>query len=161
MALLSIWRRVYIRDNWAALSTNNLTDQQLEDILRSTALYHTLSILQGAPACCPSPAVGTRLIRTPFPRLPAEIAPQTAALLPSDVVLPSSRAPPAELAARCVDDSADTIEALWRDLQAEDGALRAYLEESGLEVGKRGLKVWAGEVVRLVGDGAQPEQGSV
>lgn len=48
MALLSIWRRVYIRDNWAALSTNNLTDQQLEEILRETALFNTLSILRGS-----------------------------------------------------------------------------------------------------------------
>lgn len=48
MAALGIWRRVYIRDNWSALSTSNQTDQQLEDILRSTALYHTLSILRGS-----------------------------------------------------------------------------------------------------------------
>lgn len=77
---------------------------------------------------------------------------QSAPLAPSEVVLPSSHVLPAELAARCADDSADTVEALWRDLQAENDTLRAYLEDTELEIGKRGLEVWSGEVMRLVGD---------
>jgi hypothetical protein len=65
--------------------------------------------------------------------------------------MPASHAPPPELAARCADDSADTIGGLWQDLQTEDCTLQSYLQEGGLEVGKRGLEVWAGEVMRLVG----------
>jgi nuclear pore complex protein Nup133 len=155
MAALSVWRRVYIRDDWSALSTNNQTDQQLENILRSTALYHTLSILRGTSHLHRSSLSQSRALTIGPGSQRAVIAPQTTPMSPSDVVLPSVHVLPAELAARCADDTADTVEALWRDLQAENRTLRSYLEEGGLEVGKRGLEVWSGEVMRLVGDGRE------
>ncbi|KAL7410733.1 Non-repetitive/WGA-negative nucleoporin C-terminal-domain-containing protein [Mrakia frigida] len=106
VALLSIWRRIFIRDDWSGLaSTSNLADQQLDGILRSTALYQTHSILPD--------------IESPTPPL----TPQQAVF--------SSSASPAELAARFSEASADEIEALWQDVRAEDDKLKRFIEGDG------------------------------
>ncbi|CDZ97230.1 Nuclear pore complex, Nup133 component (sc Nup133) [Phaffia rhodozyma] len=133
MALSSIQRRVYIRDDWSALSsTSNLADQQLEEILRSTAYYQTLRILKDLHAT-PTPSLGPLTLSRP-----------TEALLPSAYITGS----PAELAARFVDEPADEVEVIWSDLKSENEQLRSYLE--GQAEGSEGLGVWAEEIQRLV-----------
>ncbi|KAM0753804.1 methyltransferase type 11 [Meredithblackwellia eburnea MCA 4105] len=43
IALQTIWRRIYIRDDWSALRTaSDLSDDQMADALRNTALYKVL-----------------------------------------------------------------------------------------------------------------------
>jgi hypothetical protein len=165
--MLTIWRRVFIRDEWSALnSTSNFTDQQLEETLRNTALYKTLNILQRAflslrtitaVAVSPTAHLSPSLSRFVWPRpddlrslsfasppLSPEIDSTATALNPSQVLLTSGSSP-AELAARFASVRADEIELLWTDLKREDEKLRSSLDES--RGGK--LSVWAREVARL------------
>ncbi|WAQ86497.1 hypothetical protein PtA15_7A223 [Puccinia triticina] len=44
LALKSVWRRIYIHEDWQALKkSSNLSDEDLITCLKSTALYHVLS----------------------------------------------------------------------------------------------------------------------
>lgn len=50
VALLSAWRRVFIRDDWARISsTAGRSEQAQRTLLRSTSTYHTLRALHAAP----------------------------------------------------------------------------------------------------------------
>ena len=47
VSLSTIWRRIYLRDDWTSLrqNTSNLSDEAISSALRSTALYSTLLAL--------------------------------------------------------------------------------------------------------------------
>lgn len=45
-AFRSVWRRIYIHDDWDAIRrTANVSDQELNERFRATALYATLSVV--------------------------------------------------------------------------------------------------------------------
>ncbi|TFK29976.1 methyltransferase type 11 [Coprinopsis marcescibilis] len=47
-AYRTVWRRVYLHDDWKAIGkTANVTDAEITDRLKSTALYETLCAIQG------------------------------------------------------------------------------------------------------------------
>lgn len=49
-ALLAIWRRVYIRDDWSSIaSTSGRSEEAQRQMLRNTLLYQTLSALRDTP----------------------------------------------------------------------------------------------------------------
>lgn len=80
--------------------------------------------------------------------VPADISSPTPPLSPQEAVLPPGSSP-AELAARFAEASADEIEAIWKDIRAEDAKLKEYIQGDGR------LPEWAGEVERLIQAGEE------
>ncbi|WVQ93625.1 hypothetical protein IAU59_000701 [Kwoniella sp. CBS 9459] len=108
VALLSVWRRVYIRDDWAAISnTTGRSEQAQRAKIRDTLAYQTIRAVNEIKD------FPRNLILSPF----------------------TSSQPPllAELAARFPTSTADEVESLMRDHEAEIEALNRYLRENGLE----------------------------
>nr|XP_019048984.1 hypothetical protein I302_02764 [Kwoniella bestiolae CBS 10118]OCF27914.1 hypothetical protein I302_02764 [Kwoniella bestiolae CBS 10118] len=108
VALLSIWRRVYVRDDWAAISnTTGRSEQAQRSKVRSTLAYQTIRAVNDVKDFPPN------FILSPFT---------------------SSQPPlPAELAARFPTFSAEDIAALMEDHENEIETLNRYLSENGLE----------------------------
>ncbi|KAK4686173.1 hypothetical protein P7C73_g3957, partial [Tremellales sp. Uapishka_1] len=108
VALLSIWRRVFIRDDWASISnTSGRSEESQRQILRQTSTYHTLQGISANPD---------------FPRN-FILSPYTASQPPLS----------AELAARFPELSAEEVEGLMADHEDEIRVLRRAIEENGLE----------------------------
>nr|XP_019002973.1 uncharacterized protein I203_04767 [Kwoniella mangroviensis CBS 8507]OCF66434.1 hypothetical protein I203_04767 [Kwoniella mangroviensis CBS 8507] len=108
VALLSIWRRVYIRDDWATISnTTGRSEQAQRSKVRSTLAYQTIRAVNDIKDFPPN------FILSPFT---------------------SSQPPlPAELAARFPNFSAEDIASLMEDHEKEIEILNRYLGENGLE----------------------------
>ncbi|WWD09172.1 hypothetical protein V865_007294 [Kwoniella europaea PYCC6329] len=108
VALLSIWRRVYIRDDWAAISnTTGRSEQAQRSKVRSTLAYQTIRAVNDIKDFPPN------FILSPFT---------------------STQPPlPAELAARFPTFSAEDIASLMEDHEKEIEILNRYLSENGLE----------------------------
>ncbi|KAH8821044.1 Non-repetitive/WGA-negative nucleoporin C-terminal-domain-containing protein [Xylogone sp. PMI_703] len=111
-ALMSrvIWRRCYLRDDWAELNNTDLKDdQQVSDQLRQTALYNTFK------AC-----LKTRLFEKDTyvnPSSPQEV-------LGAGVT---------ELDHRFHGLDASIRDSIMKDMQSEDDALKPFIETSRLE----------------------------
>ncbi|WVF65992.1 hypothetical protein IAT40_000730 [Kwoniella sp. CBS 6097] len=108
VALLSVWRRVYIRDDWAAISnTTGRSEQAQRAKLRDTLTYQTIRAVNEIKD------FPRNLILSPF----------------------TSSQPPllAELAARFPPSTAEEIETLMHDHEKEIDILNRYLRENGLE----------------------------
>ncbi|WWC58351.1 uncharacterized protein I303_100891 [Kwoniella dejecticola CBS 10117] len=108
VALLSVWRRVYIRDDWAAIAnTTGRSEQAQRSKVRSTSAYQTIKLVNDIKD------FPRNFILSPFT---------------------SSQPPlPAELAARFPTFSAEDISALMADHETEIEILNRYLTENGLE----------------------------
>ncbi|WWC86014.1 uncharacterized protein L201_000885 [Kwoniella dendrophila CBS 6074] len=108
VALLSIWRRVYIRDDWAAIaSTAGRSEQAQRAKVRSSLAYQTIKIVDDIKD------FPKNFILSPFT---------------------SSQPPlPAELAARFPTFSAEDIASLMADHEKEIEIINKYLSENGLE----------------------------
>ncbi|GAA6004642.1 hypothetical protein JCM10207_000965 [Rhodosporidiobolus poonsookiae] len=107
VALESIWRRVYIQDDWRSLKdATGLRDEEMADALRNTAFYATLTTAAGSSH------------------------PQSLYLEPSQCF---SSATADELAARYPDAPRSTLDALLADYQQEDAVLSNCLQYDGLE----------------------------
>ncbi|KAK8861724.1 hypothetical protein IAR55_002547 [Kwoniella newhampshirensis] len=108
VALLSIWRRVYIRDDWAEIAnTAGRSEQAQRAKLRSTLAYQTLRAVSDFKD---------------FPRN-FILSPHTSCQPPLS----------AEIAGRFPSYPIDDIAALMEDHEKEISVLRRYLEENGLE----------------------------
>ncbi|OCF44072.1 hypothetical protein I317_02025 [Kwoniella heveanensis CBS 569] len=108
VALLSVWRRVYIRDDWAAISnTTGRSEQAQRAKVRDTLTYQTIRAVNEMKD------FPRNLILSPF----------------------TSSQPPllAELAARFPTFSAEDIELLMRDNEKEIEVLNRYLRDNGLD----------------------------
>ncbi|WWD16353.1 hypothetical protein CI109_100779 [Kwoniella shandongensis] len=108
VALLSIWRRVYIRDNWAEIAnTAGRSEQAQRAKVRATLTYQTIRAVNDIKD---------------FPRN-FILSPHT-----------SSQPPlPAEIAARFPTYPAEDVARLMADHEKEIELLNKYLEENGLE----------------------------
>ncbi|ODO05027.1 hypothetical protein I350_05639 [Cryptococcus amylolentus CBS 6273] len=108
VALISIWRRVYIRDDWMDISnTGGRSEQAQRSYLRQTMIYKVLKSLHSIPD---------------FP---------TAAIIPPyDATIPPTST---ELSARFPNFPPDVIRELEADYETEVGVLVRYVEEGGLE----------------------------
>ncbi|GAA5905117.1 Nup133p [Sporobolomyces salmoneus] len=107
LALESIWRRVYIQDDWAALrSATGLRDEEMSQALRSTAFYSTLSHAAGSNHP-PS------LYLEPLQSLSSSTLPLLAALHPSM--------------------SQPELELLQKDYETENRRLEKAVREDGVE----------------------------
>ncbi|KAJ2920658.1 hypothetical protein H1R20_g16437, partial [Candolleomyces eurysporus] len=94
-AFRTVWRRVYLHDDWTAIGkTANISDAEIKDRLRSTALYHTL---------CSALARGERLTNG------YEASPDVALIVPT----------PAEISSRWSGISSDQVEAIVEDYNFE------------------------------------------
>ncbi|KZT70169.1 hypothetical protein DAEQUDRAFT_709105 [Daedalea quercina L-15889] len=103
-AFRTVWRRIYIQDDWENIrQTVNMSDAELNEHLRATALYAALQATMFAPHA-----------PTGYVSSPAE-----AHEVPD----------PAELALRWPGMSPDDVDAVYGDCQKE----REYLAELGLE----------------------------
>ncbi|PLW07853.1 hypothetical protein PCANC_24721 [Puccinia coronata f. sp. avenae] len=123
LALKSVWRRIYIHEDWQALKkSSNLSDQDLIACLKSTALYHVLS---SAIDPHDSGKVG----------LPISS--------PSECFFDLTISLNDDLAIRFPDHSLFELEQLSKDYQAENRKLQESIESGG---------VWEyyGEIVRLI-----------
>ncbi|KDQ07351.1 hypothetical protein BOTBODRAFT_192479 [Botryobasidium botryosum FD-172 SS1] len=105
-ALRNIWERVYTHDNWDRLrSTSNLTDENLNDLLRQTTLYATIQLCHQAD------------------HPDAYILPPTVLPAPSN----------AEIAARFSDLAAAQVEGLEVDYQLGRQRVKALVRERDLD----------------------------
>ncbi|WVR03681.1 hypothetical protein IAU60_000676 [Kwoniella sp. DSM 27419] len=114
VALLSIWRRVYIRDDWAAIAnTTGRSEQAQRAKVRATSTYHTIRAVNEIKD------FPSNYILSPF----------------------TAAQPPllAELTARFPSLPAGDVEALMADHEREIAMLQRYLEENGLEERVRGI----------------------
>ncbi|KAL8293054.1 hypothetical protein RQP46_000748 [Phenoliferia psychrophenolica] len=108
IALQSIWRRCYIRDDWASLrSERDLKDEQIAAALRSTALFATLSAAEG------------------------EDHPADVFLAPAEATFQGTAD---ELAARFDNAPAHLIDLYLNDYEVESQELEESLRENGLEL---------------------------
>ncbi|EPQ30426.1 uncharacterized protein PFL1_01952 [Pseudozyma flocculosa PF-1] len=125
-ALCSIWRRVILRDDWAALSnTTNVSDEELLSNLRSTALYSTLASVFSHESA--------------FETFKS----------PTDLVSPPEREMVAARFAGSLPDQ--TVDLLVNDLQAEIDLVQRLLDDTDLprlfaEVARMAQKGGAAEV---------------
>ncbi|WWC66609.1 uncharacterized protein I206_100512 [Kwoniella pini CBS 10737] len=108
VALLSIWRRVYIRDDWAAISnTTGRSEQAQRSKVRGTLAYQTIKLVNDIKD------FPRNFILSPFT---------------------SSQPPlPTELTARFPTFSAEDISSLMNDHEKEIEILNRYLSENALE----------------------------
>ncbi|RXW20887.1 hypothetical protein EST38_g4970 [Candolleomyces aberdarensis] len=94
-AFRTVWRRVYLHDDWTAIGkTANVSDAEIKDRLRSTALYHTL---------CSALARGERLTNG------YEASPDVALIVPTA----------AEISSRWSGISSDQVDAIVEDYNFE------------------------------------------
>ncbi|WRT63927.1 uncharacterized protein IL334_000854 [Kwoniella shivajii] len=108
VAVLTIWRRVYIRDDWASISnTSGRSEQAQRAKVRNTLAYQTIKSVNDDKDFPPN------FILSPF----------TASQPPL----------PAELAARFPSFSAEDIASLMADHENEIELLNRYLGENALE----------------------------
>lgn len=123
LALKSVWRRIYIHEDWQALKkSSNLSDEDLITCLKSTALYHVLS---SSIDPNDSGKVG----------LPISS--------PSESFFDPTESLNDDLAIRYPDHSLFELEQLNKDYQAENRKLQHAIESGG-------LWEYYGEIVRLI-----------
>jgi nuclear pore complex protein Nup133 len=131
VALLSIWRRVYIYDDWRDIAkTAGRSEQAQRSLVERSLAYHTLRALKDTD-------------------------------VPPNFILPPSAATdaplPAELAARYPAYAPEEIEALLADHRDEIAALEALLDDEavGFEERIKGVMriVDAGDEIELDGEG--------
>lgn len=107
VALQTIWRRIYIRDDWAGFrAASELKDEELSAALRSTALYETLTKAADANH------------------------PNTMFLQPSEALFTGSAD---ELSARFPDAPAHLVSLWLNNYEAENQELEEALGRHGLE----------------------------
>ncbi|WVQ77306.1 hypothetical protein IAR50_006990 [Cryptococcus sp. DSM 104548] len=108
VALISIWRRIYIRDDWRDISnTGGRSEQAQRARLRQTMIYKVLKSLHTIPDF-----------------------PSAAIIPPYDATIPPTAT---ELSARFPTFAPDVIRELEGDYEKEVGVLVGYVEEGGLE----------------------------
>lgn len=127
LALKSVWRRIYIHEDWQALKkSNNLSDEDLIACLKSTALFHVFSSLMG------SMDPGKEAL---------PISPPNESFFDPSISLND------DLSIRFSDHSLAELEQLNQDFRFENQKLQDSIDLGG---------VWDyyGEIVRLIKDGA-------
>ncbi|OWZ65412.1 hypothetical protein AYX14_06233 [Cryptococcus neoformans] len=108
VALLAVWRRIYIRDNWAEISnTAGRSEQAQRTKLKGTMIYQVLKALRSVPEF-----------------------PQAAVISPYDTSIPPTTT---ELSARFPTLSSEDIAALKADYDDEVAVLMEYVERNALE----------------------------
>ncbi|WVO24839.1 uncharacterized protein IAS62_006218 [Cryptococcus decagattii] len=108
VALLAVWRRIYIRDDWAEVSnTAGRSEQAQRTKLKETMIYRVLKALRSLPEF-----------------------PQAAIISPYDTSIPPTAT---ELSARFPTLSSEGIAALKADYDDEVTTLMEYVEKNGLE----------------------------
>lgn len=108
VALLAVWRRIYIRDDWAEISnTVGRSEQAQRTKLKTTMIYRVLKALHSMPEF-----------------------PQAAVISPYDTSIPPTTA---ELSARFPSLSSEDIAALKADYDDEVAVLMEYVEKDALE----------------------------
>ncbi|KIR25774.1 nuclear pore complex protein Nup133 [Cryptococcus deuterogattii LA55] len=108
VALLAVWRRIYIRDHWAEVSnTAGRSEQAQRTKLKETMIYRVLKALRSVPEF-----------------------PQAAIISPYDTSIPPTAT---ELSARFPTLSSEDIAALKADYDDEVAMLMEYVEKNGLE----------------------------
>ncbi|ORY21434.1 Non-repetitive/WGA-negative nucleoporin C-terminal-domain-containing protein, partial [Naematelia encephala] len=106
VALLTIWRRVFVRDDWSSIAnTSGRSEESQRDLVRRTLAYQTL-----------------RSLKEDFPRN-FVLSPFVASQPPLQ----------AELTARFPDWPPSDIDALMVDYEDEIEVLKSYLDGAGLE----------------------------
>lgn len=121
--------------SWTELvNTTGRSDQQLQDLLGSTSLHHTLKALNKATRRESNSSTWQLLIKQLDPIPPAFIlAPDHSLALPTA----------AEIAARFPESRADEVQALMADHEYERELLDGYIRGAD-------LKGWTSEVTRIV-----------
>ncbi|ADV23780.1 Hypothetical protein CGB_H0250C [Cryptococcus gattii WM276] len=139
VALLAVWRRIYIRDDWADVSnTAGRSEQAQRTKLKETMIYRVLKALRSVPEF-----------------------PQAAIISPYDTSIPPTTT---ELSARFPTLSSEGIAALKADYDDEVAMLMEYVEKNGLEERVKEIKrmierEWEEEQGGEIDEarGAQPE----
>ncbi|CAH7685697.1 Non-repetitive/WGA-negative nucleoporin C-terminal-domain-containing protein [Phakopsora pachyrhizi] len=123
LALQSVWRRIYIHEDWVTLKkTTNLSDEDLMNCLKSTALYCVLSRVigsQGLEKC------------------------ELQVLKPKESFFDPTVNLDDDLSIRYPDHSLAELEQLMKDYQFENSRLEESIENGG-------LMDYYGEIFRLI-----------
>ncbi|MBW0480464.1 hypothetical protein O181_020179 [Austropuccinia psidii MF-1] len=123
LALKSVWRRIYIHEDWKALKkSSNLSDDDLVTCLKTTALYHVLSNLMNSNATS----------QTALQILP-----------PTELFFDPTLAFDNNLAVRFPDHSMAELEQLTQAYELENKTLQEAIEEGGVQD-------FYSEIVRLI-----------
>ncbi|KAH9465346.1 hypothetical protein Pst134EA_013234 [Puccinia striiformis f. sp. tritici] len=123
LALKSVWRRIYIHEDWQALKkSSNLSDEDLRTCLKSTALYHVLS---------------SSIDPNDSGKVDLPISSPNESFFDPTISLND------DLAIRFPDHSLSELEQLSKDYQSENRQLQEAIESGN---------VWEfyGEIVRLI-----------
>ncbi|KAG0146483.1 hypothetical protein CROQUDRAFT_671107 [Cronartium quercuum f. sp. fusiforme G11] len=132
LALQSVWRRIYIHEDWHALrKSTNLSDEEVTACLKSTALFHVLSnVLDIDNRGQPSPQI----------------------LTPTECFFDASASLADNLAIRFSEHSSYELEQLVVDYQEENNRLEDLIERAG-------LMEYHAEILRLIQQGDNQPDG--
>ncbi|KAH9819025.1 Non-repetitive/WGA-negative nucleoporin C-terminal-domain-containing protein [Melampsora americana] len=130
LALQSVWRRIYIHEDWHALrKSTNLSDEDVTACLKSTALYHVLSNVLNADD---RSETGLQI------------------LSPNECFFDASTNVADNLAIRFSEHSTFELEQLVADYQEENNRLEELIESAG-------LMEYHAEILRLIQEDDQED----